>query len=162
VNLLLNWLFAIIFVTALQTSFSYFMSFNGIRPDFTLIFAIFAGTAAGRTAGMAVGFFAGLFADLLNTGIFGFNTFSLFLAGMGAGIMQKKVFKDSYLFPLLLSAGFGAAREVLWAALVLLCGYRLTDLSAFASTAWGRVVYNVLLALPLFFLFGRLRRLAKR
>ena len=94
-NLLLNWLFAIIFITALQTSLSYFMTVYGIRPDFTLIFAIYAGTAAGRTAGMTVGFFVGLFADLLNMYIFGFNTFSLFLAGMGAGGMQKKVFKDS-------------------------------------------------------------------
>jgi rod shape-determining protein MreD len=162
VNLLINWLVAIIAVVALQTSFSYFLSFYSIRPDITLTFAIFAGTVAGSTAGMTAGFFTGLFCDLLNTDFFGFNIFFLFGAGMCAGAMQKKVFKDSWLFPLLLSAGFNGAREILWGVLIFLCDYRLTDLPVFISAAWGRIVYNTLLTLPLFFLFARVRRFGKR
>jgi rod shape-determining protein MreD len=111
---------------------------------------------------MTAGFFAGLLCDLLNIGFFGFNIFFLFFAGMCAGAMQKKVFKDYYLFPLFLNAGFNVAREAVWWAAVFLCGYRLTDPSALMSAAWGRIVYNVLLTLPLFFLFERVRRLAKR
>ncbi|MDR3348347.1 MAG: rod shape-determining protein MreD [Acidaminococcales bacterium] len=161
-NLLLNWPAAIIAVVALQTTFSHFLSVYGIRPDIPLAFAIFAGTAAGGTAGMTAGFFVGLFCDLLNIGFFGFNIFFLFFVGLCSGAMQKKVFKDNCLFPLFLSAGFNVAREAAWAAALFLCGYRLTDTSALLSAAFGRIAYNILLALPLFFLFGRIRRLVKR
>jgi rod shape-determining protein MreD len=160
VNVAINWLIALLSILALQTSPAYFAAFYGIKPDFALIFVIYAGVAFGRTTGMTVGFLLGLFLDLLNIGLFGFNIFFLLFVGMFAGLMQKKVFKDSYVFPLILSAGFSGAQALLWMIAVFFGGHRITDLSVFLSAAWIKIVYNIIVTLPLFSIFDRVRRFA--
>lgn len=154
----ISWALAILFTVAVQSSLVYFISYNGISPDFVLIFVAFAGILHGRTHGMVVGFFCGLLLDLLNTGLFGFSTFSLFLVGMVSGMIQKKVYEDSFLLPIVLIFSFSICQQILWNACLFLSGYRLTDLTVLFSISLIRIIYDTLVTLPLLFVFNRIKK----
>ena len=143
----------------MQSAGAPFITVYGVKPDFMLILTGFAGTVAGRTNGMVIGFFCGLFVDLLNMDLFGFNIFLLSFAGLLTGTMQNRVFKNNYLFPLALILGLSVLKEAAWGLAVVLSGYRLTDPAMFASQAVMRALYNGIIAMPVFSLFYKIRRL---
>lgn len=158
-NFAISWLLAIIFSVALQSSLVYFISYNGIKPDFVLIFVTFAGILQGRVHGMTVGFFCGLMLDLLNTGMFGFYTLTLFLVGMASGMIQKKVFEDSFVLPFVLVFVFVSFQQLLWNLCLLISGYMLTDFSMLIYMSFLKILYTTLITLPLLFLFTRIKKL---
>lgn len=156
----LSWLVAIVLVVCLQSSLTYFVSFNGIKPDLALVFVSFAGMVCGREQGMIVGFFTGLLYDLLNTGLFGFYAFTFSVIGLYTGTIQKKVYEDSFFLPIILVFAFSAFSEVLWNICLLLGGYLYADIKSIVAIAFVRIFYNTLITLPLLFVFKRVKKLA--
>ena len=153
-----RWTLAIFLAVAVQSSVVYFIAYDGVKPDFVLIFVAFAGILYGRTHGMVIGFFCGLFLDLLNTGMFGFSTFTLLFAGLISGMIQKKVFEDSSLLPIVLIFSFSLCQQFLWNICLLLGGYRLTDLQMLFTISLVKVLYNTFMSLPLLFVFNRVKK----
>lgn len=156
----LSWLLAIFLVVCLQSSLTYFISFNSIKPDFALIFVAFAGMVSGREQGMIVGFFTGLLYDLLNTGLFGFYSVTFAVIGLYTGTIQKKVYEDSFFLPLVLVFAFSAFSEVLWNACLLLGGYLNADIQSILAIAFVRIFYNTLITIPLLFVFKHVKKFA--
>ena len=154
----LLWALAILLVVTMQGSLSYFMSISGVRPDLAMVFVVLSGICYGSSRGLVVGFFCGLMLDLLNTGMFGFYTFSFMLVGIVSGMVQKKVFEDNYFLPLLMVGLISIVIELLWYSCLWLSGYNLTGFSWIFAAAGGKVVYNIFLTLPMLFLFNKVGR----
>ena len=68
----------------------------GARPELLLIATIFFGFYFGKIRGLEVGAVAGILKDIFTISSFGINTFSFILAGLLAGIIKDKVFKESF------------------------------------------------------------------
>jgi rod shape-determining protein MreD len=73
---------------------------NGIkifaaRPDLILIGVVFFGLFIGPSAGLEAGAFAGFMCDIFALDFFGINAIVYALAGLTAGLLSAKVFKES-------------------------------------------------------------------
>ncbi len=152
------WLLLILFVVAFQGSAAYFMSINGVKPDVVLVFVLLTGVVYGRTQGLVTGFFCGLLVDLLNSGLFGFYTLVLMPVGMVSGMMQKNVFEDNFVLPLIMVAVASFAVNILLLVCVAFSGYAFCNWLGMLAHAGNSVIYNTLITLPILFLFNKMRR----
>ena len=70
-----------------QSILSEFLSINGIRPDFMLIYLIYISVQFGSTFGVILGFSLGIIADLLGVGTsFGLSSLTYTITGYLTGI----------------------------------------------------------------------------
>ncbi|HEX7714341.1 MAG TPA: rod shape-determining protein MreD [Bacillota bacterium] len=73
-----------------------------VTPDLVLIMAISYGLLRGPDAGLLFGLGAGLFVDLISGGgLIGVQALSKMAAGFSAGFMEKNIFKDNLLVPVI-------------------------------------------------------------
>lgn len=77
-----------------------------IVPDLILIMVISYGLLRGQDEGLLFGLAAGLFLDLVAGGVIGIQTLSKTAAGFTAGLLEKNIFKDNWLVPVI-AAGAG-------------------------------------------------------
>jgi len=123
-----------------------------VKPDLILILAIAYGLYHGFYKGTIFGLIAGLFMDVLSGGIVGIGALAKMTAGFSAGLLQKIIFRDNLLVPVL-AAFLGT---VIFEAFNLLmhisfhANYRFDLL--FISAILPMAVYNSLLA-PLLYYF---------
>ena len=70
-----------------QSILSEFLSINGIRPDFILIYLIYVSVQFGSTSGVIIGFILGIISDLLGVGTsFGLSPLTYTFTGYLTGI----------------------------------------------------------------------------
>lgn len=74
---------------------------GNIVPDLILIMVISYSLLRGPDEGLFFGLAAGLFLDLVAGGVIGIQTLSKTIAGFTAGLLEKNIFKDNLLVPLL-------------------------------------------------------------
>ena len=75
-------------VLGIQILFSDFLSLNGIRPDFILIFLLYICVQHGSFKGILLGFNLGIFADLLGVSTsFGLSPLTYTLTGYILGLL---------------------------------------------------------------------------
>ena len=75
-------------ILGIQILLSDFLSLNGIRPDFILIFLLYVSVRHGSFIGILLGFTLGLFADLLGVGTsFGLSPLTYTLTGYILGLL---------------------------------------------------------------------------
>lgn len=92
----------VILGVALQATWLADLNFPGnIVPDLILIMVISYGLLRGPDEGLFFGLAAGLFLDLVAGGIIGIQTLSKSIAGFSAGLLEKNIFKDNLLVPVL-------------------------------------------------------------
>lgn len=72
-----------------------------VTPDLVLIMAISYGLLRGPDTGLLFGLGAGLFMDLVSGGLIGVQALSKMAAGFFAGFMEKNIFKDNLLVPVI-------------------------------------------------------------
>lgn len=72
-----------------------------VTPDLVLIMTISYGLLKGPDEGLIFGLCAGLFVDLIAGGLIGVKTISKMAAGFVAGFMEKNIFKDNLLVPVI-------------------------------------------------------------
>ncbi len=72
-----------------------------IVPDLILIMVISYGLLRGPDEGLFFGLAAGLFLDLVGGGLIGIQTLSKSIAGFSAGLLEKTIFKDNLLVPVI-------------------------------------------------------------
>jgi len=72
-----------------------------VTPDLILIMTISYGLLKGSDDGLVFGLCAGLFLDLIAGGLIGIKTISKLAAGFAAGFMEKNIFKDNLLVPII-------------------------------------------------------------
>ncbi len=87
---------------ALQATWLAGLNFPGnIVPDLILIMVISYSLLRGPDEGLFFGLAAGLFLDLVAGGVIGIQTLSKSFAGFSAGLLEKTIFKDNLLVPVI-------------------------------------------------------------
>ncbi len=74
---------------------------GNIIPDLILIMVISYGLLRGPDEGLFFGLAAGLFLDLVAGGVIGIQMLSKTAAGFAAGLLEKTIFKDNLLVPVI-------------------------------------------------------------
>lgn len=146
-------------ICAVQNSLAFFMSIASVKPDFVLVFVALMGLFYGHKTGLLIGFFSGLVIDLSGMGVFGFYTFCYTLLGVIAGSIQKSVFEENYLLPVIIVFFGTFIMQILWYFCLWFNDYRLTNYAMIILFIFAKPLYNVVLATPMFFVLKRLKAL---
>ena len=92
----MNWiklLYPLVGVFFLQFILADFLSINGIRPDFVLIYILYIGLHHGSFPSVIVGFFMGLMVDFTGVGsLFGLTSLIYVLTGYLSGFLHGKYY----------------------------------------------------------------------
>lgn len=145
---LLVWGLLLIIALILQATLVPLIAVQGIRPDLLLLAVVSSGLLLGKEQGVGIGFFAGLLQDLASGNIFGLNVLSKMTTGYVAGLLERKVFKENILLPVLaivVATFFNGAITIF---LMLVFGHKL-DLPLAAMNVAMTSVYNAILAVPM-------------
>lgn len=151
------WGLLLVFTLVIQATVLPLIAINGIRPDLLLIIVMSSALLLGKEQGVGLGFFAGLLQDLASGNIFGLNVLSKMLTGYLSGIMERKVFKENVLLPVLaiiLATVFNSAVMLLT---LIFIGYDV-DLTATLFNIGYQLAYNAALAIPVHQLVCRIAR----
>jgi len=79
----------------LQLTLVNIIAIYGAKPDLGSLFVIFIAVFFGARPGLEAGFVFGLLKDIYSVDIFGVNTTALSLAGLSAGFLSPKLFRES-------------------------------------------------------------------
>lgn len=79
----------------LQLTLLNYLKLFGSKPDLILILVVFFGLFLGPSAGIETGLAAGFLEDIFVTDIFGINALALGLAGLIAGLISTKVYREA-------------------------------------------------------------------
>lgn len=120
---------------------------GGVRPDLLLLVVVSSGLLLGREQGVGTGFFAGLLQDLASGNIFGVSVLSKTAAGYVSGMMERKVFKENVLLPVLAVLIATVLNSVAMVAVLFLLGIKV-EIAAAAANTFFVLGYNAVLSIP--------------
>jgi rod shape-determining protein MreD len=143
------WIVVVCLLYIVQCALIPMVTLNGIKPDLLLITVLSTGLLVGKEKGVAVGFFAGLLADLASGGVFGSHTLSKMAIGYGAGMLERKVFKENILLPLLAVMVATVIHSVLMTGILVFLGFRVEIISLVMHNLLPLLAYNVIVAVPI-------------
>ena len=146
--------FALFLAALLQSVYSDSLTFGGAHPDFLLATAIVGAMFCTPNGGATLGFFAGLLHACLAApphGGFGSLIVTRTLAGFGVGWLEDRIFRDNALIALALVALGTTLAEGLFFIFA-----PLRNVAHWARGMGLTVLYNTLLAIPLYLLIRRL------
>ncbi len=138
----------------LQFNFADTISLFGARPDFLTATVILGAIFGDANGGAAVGFFAGLlYASVVSPPHAGFGSLivSRTLIGTGIGWLESRLFRDNGL----IAVGLVALGTALANALFFLLAPQ-PNISHWLRAALSTVLYNTVIAFPLYLLMRRL------
>ena len=121
-------------ILAVQILLSDFLSINGIRPDFILIFIMYNSVRFGSFQGVSLGFILGIIADLLGIGTsFGLSPLTYTLTGYILGILfyHNKIHSQSHF-------------HLIWICIILF-HFLCTTFIRYQSTVFENPVHFILL-----------------
>ena len=152
----LLWLAFVCGLFVVQASFLPLLSYGGISPDLMLLLVVSMSFLQGSRMGVFMGFLAGLLQDLVTGTFFGVNIFSKMLIGYIGGIFSNRVFKEQVFLPLFASVLATGLNYVIVLLIMLLLGYSYSMPSHLETVLLPMLWYNVLLAVPVHILTGRM------
>ena len=144
----LKWALFVLLLYVMQTSLLPLIAFHGASADFLLLFAVSFGFIRGMRLGVLAGFLAGLLQDLLSGTFLGMNTLTKMLAGLIAGALSDRVFKEQMFLPVVSSVIAAVANYFLLAVLMLLLGYRFNLLENAEYILLPLIVYQLVFSYP--------------
>ncbi len=141
----------LLLAAVLQGRVAHAIQVRGAQPDLPLVGLACGGTLLGGPRGAGLGFWAGLLTAALVPGTVGSFLTSRTLAGAFAGRLQGSVIRDSVVVPPLVTFATTLIAELIY---VLMAPTH--HLRAWAAARGGEILYNTLLALPVYSLMRRL------
>lgn len=135
----------------LQGRGAHALRLGAAQPDFVLVVLGCAATLLGGARGVGLGFWAGLLTAALSPGTFGTHLASRTLAGALAGWLHGSVIRDSVVVPPLVLLATTLVAEAIAVLMAPTHHLRL-----WAAQVGGETLYNMALALPVYFLLRRL------
>ena len=144
----LKWALFVLLLYVVQTSLLPLIAFHGASADFLLLFAVSFGFIRGMRLGVLAGFLAGLLQDLLSGTFLGMNTLTKMLAGLIAGALSDRVFKEQMFLPVVSSVIAAVAHYFLLAVLILLLCYRFNLLENAEYILLPLIVYQLVFSYP--------------
>lgn len=155
------WGLVLIVALILQSTIFAMLNYKGTHADILLLVTASAALLNGRDKGAAVGFCAGVLQDLASGTFFGINILPKMLIGYILGSIEKKVFKDSGVLPILASLFVTAASSVLTGVLIFMLGYRVDILIYWLNVMLPLLVFHVVLAYPVHIIIYKISALLK-
>jgi rod shape-determining protein MreD len=154
---------AIVFVAAiLQASMLGAIDIGGGRPDLLLVAVIAIALVRGTVVGALAGFVGGLLFDLATFGTLGVTSLLLTLAGYGIGRYGETTGRGRAHAPLLSVLVMTIAYAVAAYVLHTILGDTVSARVALLDALFAAVIGNLLLAVPVYALVGRILRTADR
>lgn len=142
----------LLLAAVLQGLLAHTIAIDGAEPDFLLVTLACGGALVGGARATILGFWAGLLTAALIPAAFGSYLASRTIAGAFAGWLQGYVIRDSLIVPPLATFSTTVLAELIH---VLMAPTHHP--AAWAAARGGEVVYNTLLALPIYWLMRWLR-----
>lgn len=133
----------------LQVTVMPLIAINGIKPDLLLIVVVSSGLLMGKEQGVGIGFFSGLLQDLASGSSFGINILTKMATGYLCGMVERKVFKEFILLPLIALLLATMFNGFLMLLLLYIFGYKVAILPALLYNILPQVGYNVLFSIPI-------------
>jgi rod shape-determining protein MreD len=133
-----------------------------VKPDLILVIVISYALLKGPYLGTNIGLFAGFFMDLAAGNIIGVGALCKMLAGFSAGLLEKTIFKDNLLVPVI-AVFFGTVIfETLALVIHLSFGANLHFLFVMVHTVLPAACYNAVLAPLIYFLINKFENYASK
>ena len=151
---LIVWLAAI-----LQGRVSHALSIHGAQPDLPLIALSCGALLVGSARGAVLGFWTGLLAASAFPQTYGSLFVSRILAGAFAGGFGRNLIRDNLVVPPLVVLATSILAELLY--VLMAPGLAVHHVRHWAEQTGGEVLYNTLLALPVY-LFLRLLQIGRQ
>jgi len=151
---LVVWLAAI-----LQGRAAHALSIHGAQPDLPLVALSCGSLLVGSARGAALGFWTGLLAASAFPQTYGSLFVSRILAGAFAGGFGRNLIRDNLVVPPLVVLAATVLGELLY--VLMAPGLAVHHVRRWAEQTGGEVVYNALLALPVY-LFLRLLQVGRQ
>ena len=153
----LMWALVVVVSLLIQATLLPLVAVGGVKPDLLLLVVVSSGLLLGREHGVGMGFFAGLLQDLASGNIFGANVLSKMATGFVAGSMERKVFKENVLLPVLAVMAATVFNGAVMLAVMAILGMGVEWSASLAHTLFV-TGYNVVLAIPVHQAVYRLAR----
>ena len=146
---------AIVSVILQTTVFDRYVDPFGVSPNFVLLVVIASSFQLAEEAALVLGFSAGLLTDLLGNTLMGLWALVLTVVGYAATRVRPRV-EGNVLLALLAVFGLSLAGELLFGVLGTLFGEQVFSDTGVLRKVLLAAVYNVILALAVLPLTGRL------
>ena len=144
----LRWGILLITLLTLQTSLFPIFAWQGIAPNFVLLFTVSIGYVCGAWPGAMAGAITGLLQGLATGDFLGVAMFCQAAIGYGVGTFSRTLLKDSLILPAVAVLGATAADYVLTFFFLLLVGYRYPLMYDLVHVLLPMLVWNFALGYP--------------
>lgn len=145
---------ALLLAAVAQGRLSHAVQFHWAQPDFILLTLACTGVLLGGNRAILLGLWAGLLTSALIPGIYGTLLTSRVLAGGLAGYAARFVIRDSLIVPPLVTLLVTGIAEVV--RVLMAPGPSWHPIHLWLEKVGGEMLYNALLALPVYVLLRRL------
>lgn len=127
----------------LQSVVAIYLAIGGVIPDLLLALVVTYGLLFGPEIGLGAGILAGLLTDLTASRFIGLHILALGAVGLGAGVVEEKVFKDNLL--LAPTAGFiaSAVKQSITLGALMLFGWRFAPMETLRQTILPAALYDM-------------------
>ena len=151
-------IFVLVLLFSIQTTFLELFSLGGVIPDLALIFVVYCGIHFQKNGGIRMGILVGFIQDSLSGGLLGINTLSKGLAGLFFSSLKDKIIVEGILpISYFLFAASLIDGTIYFIATSSLMGAQVkADSLIYNISFFG--IYNAVAGLFLFRMFDRCRK----
>ncbi|MFZ3170570.1 MAG: rod shape-determining protein MreD [Carboxydocellales bacterium] len=130
----------------LETTLFHWLSVWGVQPDLVLVLVVFFALFSGSSGGAFFGFLGGLAQDALSGQYLGLNAFSKMITGYIVAQLERKIYKDYPLIPVLVVFVVSLASHTLIFLLLLPITTQPTFTELYIREILPAAAYNCLIA----------------
>lgn len=128
----------------LQSTIFHFLKIGGVKPDLILIIVILSAVMKGKKTGAGLGFAYGLMEDLLVGRYIGLQALTKMLTGYFIGFLERKIFSDNVLVPVVVGAlGTFIHNLLVFIALFLVGNFHMFTPESFFNYSLASCLYNL-------------------
>lgn len=131
------------------------IAIGGVVPNFLLVLVVVTAITYGSTRACVLGFILGLVFDLIGAGPVGVMSLVLALLGYMVGAVNKSMFSDGWVIPIITLAIAAFIGETLYGLVLTIIGYETSFFVSLVSRMLPGALYDTIFGLILFPLFSR-------
>lgn len=150
-------LFSIIIVILQQAIFSRFSLFN-VTIDIAFVYIICFSLVRDEIESVIIALFTGILRDSFFPGIFGMYTVLFLITAYVACQLQKRIYKDAIIIPMLLTLAFTAVKSILFFTFFYIIGIKFDFRQHVLYVMSLEAVYNSLISIVIYNIVKRVGR----
>lgn len=134
----------------LETTILPYLSFFGVVPNTSLVLIIIIAILVGKRIGSITGIIAGFLQDIMFSSVIGINSFIYFVIAYLIGIAQTKLYKESYLLPVLITVISTLGYHLLHFIFLYFLNYDVSLISILKEVTIIEIIYNCIVSILLY------------